>query len=131
MTESQINDLIGAAAKVRERAYAPYSEFQVGAALLTEHGQIFAGCNVENASYGLSICAERMAIGQAVAQGHRNIVAVAVVAHPMATPCGACRQFIAEFGNEIQVICASADDLTQPIVKSIDDLLPDSFSLRD
>ena len=96
--------LIEAALKVREHAYAPYSEFAVGAAVLTEDGNIFVGCNVENASYGLAICAERNAIASAIAAGKRKFVAVAIAATPLASPCGACRQFIFEFGDDIQVI---------------------------
>ncbi len=92
-------DLIDAARRARLNAYAPYSTFRVGAAALTADGQIFTGANVENASYGLSHCAERVAIHQAVAAGHREIRTVAVVTggHQPAMPCGACRQVMAEF----------------------------------
>ncbi len=91
--------LFAAAEKARDRAWAPYSNFPVGAAVLTEDGQIQAGCNVENASYGLSVCAERNAIGRAVGEGARKITAVAVVANTAkpCPPCGMCRQVIAEF----------------------------------
>src|ERR1700756_2574607 len=91
--------LLAAARFARERAYAPYSQFRVGAAVETEDGTIVTGCNVENASYGLSICAERTAIVSAVAQGYRVFRAVAVAGPEGVTtsPCGACRQFIAEF----------------------------------
>jgi cytidine deaminase len=91
--------LIGAAWQAREMAYAPYSNFAVGAALLAKDGRIFTGCNVENISYGLTNCAERVAIGAAVAAGVREFLAVAVVADtgvPI-SPCGACRQVLAEF----------------------------------
>ena len=102
--------LIEAALKVREHAYAPYSEFAVGAAVLTEDGNIFVGCNVENAAYGLAICAERNAIASAIAAGKRKFVAVAIAASPLASPCGACRQFIFEFRDVMQVISVDASD---------------------
>jgi cytidine deaminase len=94
------------------RSYSPYSRFPVGAAVLADDGRIFAGCNVENASYGLSICAERNAIFQAVAQGVRKLVALAVYAPtPTITlPCGACRQVAGEFGAGATIICINDDD---------------------
>jgi cytidine deaminase len=93
-------DLIRAAWEAREHAYAPYSEFFVGAALLAEDGKVFTGCNIENISFGLTICAERVAIGTAVAAGARAFVGTAVVADMAVpiSPCGACRQVMAEFG---------------------------------
>lgn len=94
------DSLVEAAWRAREMAYAPYSNFRVGAALLTADGRVFVGCNVENISYGLTNCAERVAIGAAVAAGVREFLAVAVVADtgmPI-SPCGACRQVLAEFG---------------------------------
>ena len=97
--------LIEAAVKARNAAYAPYSKFAVGAAVLTKSGRVFSGCNVENISFGLTICAERAAIFSAVASGERQFDAVAVIAdsvHPV-TPCGACRQVMAEFADDLQV----------------------------
>jgi cytidine deaminase len=96
-----LDTLIEAAAQVRERAYAPYSRFKVGAAVLSSRGQIYVGCNVENASYGLTLCAERAAIAMAVAAGDGRIVAVSVVtgAKAPAPPCGMCLQALAEFGG--------------------------------
>jgi len=93
--------LFDAASAVRERAHAPYSRFKVGAALLTDDGRIFSACNVENASYGLSVCAERNAIGQMVAEGAKRLTAIAVVADTdtPTPPCGACRQVLAEFAS--------------------------------
>lgn len=89
----------------RENAYAPYSKFFVGAALATESGEIFTGCNVENASYGLTICAERVAVGNAVSAGHRQFtaIALAVDSDNLTLPCGACRQFLAEFNPALRV----------------------------
>jgi cytidine deaminase len=95
------DELLHNAWEARERAYAPYSHFAVGAALLTTDGRIFTGCNVENISYGLTICAERVAVGTAIAAGYRNFVGLAVVADTTTpvSPCGACRQVLSEFGD--------------------------------
>ena len=116
-----------AASAVSERAYAPYSEFHVGAAVLTESGEIFTGCNVENASYGLTICAERNAVFQAVAAGQRRLVACAIFVKGarVAMPCGACRQVLREFGAGMEVLCFS--DAAEPVRRSLDALLPESF----
>ncbi len=114
--------LIEAAWTVREAAYAPYSKFAVGAALLTADGRIFTGCNVENISYGLTNCAERVAIGAAIAAGAREFLAVAVVADtgmPI-SPCGACRQVLAEFG----VPRVMLSNRTERIEFSLEALLP-------
>ena len=119
--------LLAAACEARQNAYASYSGFQVGAALLTEEGTIITGCNVENASYGLSICAERTAVVRAIAMGYTQFSRIAVVANPLATPCGACRQFMVEFGEEISVICADASDLSQFRKWKIAELIPESI----
>jgi cytidine deaminase len=127
------DQLIAAAHEATKQAYAPYSKFYVGAALLTADGKLFTGCNVENASYGLTICAERNAIFAAVAasnvnpQGKIAIQAIAVVnAQKIAcSPCGACRQVIAEFGKDIVVYYQGASGMKQ---STIAELLPDSFS---
>lgn len=114
--------LIAEAWKVRERAHAPYSLFKVGAALLAEDGRVFTGCNVENLSYGLTICAERVAIGSAVAAGVTRFVEVAVVAdtgEPI-SPCGACRQVLSEFG----VPAVTLANRERSVVFTLDELLP-------
>jgi cytidine deaminase len=132
LSEAQKLQLVQVAQAVASNAYAPYSHFPVGAAVLTEAGQVFVGCNVENASYGLTICAERAAIFAAIAQeGGKNcrIRAIAVVhLNPIPlSPCGACRQVIAEFGPEAEVIFRSAEGL---INRSIPELLPHGFRLE-
>jgi cytidine deaminase len=125
---TKINQLIDSALAARNMAYAPYSNFNVGAAVLLENGEIYSGCNVENASFGLSICAERSAICRAIAaSADRTIIAIAVVAHPLAPPCGACRQFIVEFGADIQIVSADAINADIRRTWSSGDLLPDSF----
>ena len=133
-TQEEQEALVAAALAVRQRAYAPYSRFRVGAALLTSRGEIVAGCNVENISYGLTNCAERTAIFTAraagqlgSAQGGPTIVAVAVVGKGAAplTPCGACRQVIAEFGPGCTVICANLRGERR--VTTLAELLPDAF----
>ena len=114
--------LVKAAWQVRERAYAPYSRFQVGAALLAADGRIFVGCNVENLSYGLTNCAERVAVGAAVAAGAMDLVAVAVVADTAVpiSPCGACRQVLAEF----RVGRVLLTNRTERLEFTLDELLP-------
>lgn len=121
--------LIEAAQAARMQAYAPYSKFLVGAAVLAEDGTITAGANVENASYGLTICAERVAVGAAVASGTRKLVAVAVATSGGASPCGACRQVLAEFGGTMDVVLVDADDPTKVRVMTLDELLPEQFKL--
>ncbi|MCX7887309.1 MAG: cytidine deaminase [Verrucomicrobiae bacterium] len=118
--------MVAAAAVARRRAYAPYSKFRVGAAVLAANGRIYAGANVENASFGLTICAERVAVGAAVAAGQRRIVAVAVVSPGGASPCGACRQVLAEFGD-CTVICVDSRRLDRRRVWKLSGLLPDAF----
>lgn len=124
------SQLIPVAISARQNAYAPYSKFSVGAAVLTEDGSVFAGTNVENASYGLSICAERIAAGAAVTAGHRQITAVAVATKGAFAPCGACRQFLAEFGGTMQVFLVDADKPDQTAETSLEKLLPAQFELK-
>lgn len=122
--------LIEKAKKARLKAYAPYSKSKVGAALLTRSGKVYTGANVENASYGLTICAERAAVIKAVNDGHRDFVKIAVVTdeNPPATPCGACRQFLAEFVKDLKVICANLKGKTE--IYTLKELLPDAFGKR-
>ncbi|MGZ6228788.1 MAG: cytidine deaminase [Candidatus Binataceae bacterium] len=121
--------LIAAAKAASSNAYCPYSRFSVGAAVRAADGRVFAGCNVENASYGLTICAERNAICQAVAAGVREIVAVAVYTPTpdVTTPCGACRQVIAEFGKDAEIRCACEG--RAPATFTAASLLPHGFVL--
>jgi cytidine deaminase len=125
LTSQEIDRLLDLAAKVREAAYVPYSHFPVGASLRSEDGTIYTGCNVENASYGLTICAERNALAHAVAEGARRFDAVAVVTENGVTPCGACRQVLAEFGPEMTVIVSDAAGNRR--VYTMRDLLPAAF----
>jgi cytidine deaminase len=125
-----MDELIQAALDVRKKAYAPYSQFLVGAALLAVDGEVFVGCNVENASYGLAICAERHAIGAAVAAGYQKFKTIVVAATPLATPCGACRQFIFEFGDDIEVVGIDANDTSRIQKWTSGGLLPEGFRLE-
>ncbi len=124
-------ELQAASRKVRENAWAPYSRFLVGAALLTESGEIFSGCNVENASYGLTICAERVAVCAAVAKGHRTFRAICVSLTDIPVPCGACRQFLVEFNPQLLMMLdnMSAPAGTEPELVLLSDLLPRPFRL--
>lgn len=112
------------------KAYAPYSKFSVGAALLTTDGEIFDGVNVENASYGLTICAERSAVVNAVAAGKHDFKAIAVACGngDFCTPCGACRQVLAEFSPDMDVIMVNSEGETKTV--SLAELLPNNFSLK-
>ena len=121
--------LIAKAMEAREKAYAPYSDFAVGAALLAKSGRIYTGCNVENASYGLSNCAERTAVFKAVSEGERDFEAIAVVTDKGVTPCGACRQVLLEFGEDIQVIVG--DETGGYRVFGLQELLPEAFDSHD
>ena len=122
-----VNKLIDKAIEARRYAYAPYSKFKVGAAVLTDKNNIYTGCNVENASYGGTICAERVAVCKAVSAGEKGIKAIAIVydENDMAFPCGICRQFIFEFGDDIAIISANLKGEFE--IKKISELLPNGF----
>lgn len=125
---SDLNDLILAAKEVRTNAYAKYSVYQVGAAILGANGKIYKGCNIENISYGLTICAERSAVSQMVADGCQEIKAVAVVTKDGGTPCGMCRQFLVEFApqpKEVSVVCVSEKGDEQ--CYNLEELIPHRF----
>ncbi len=119
-------ELVALAREARDKAYAPYSGFAVGAALQARSGRIYSGCNVENASYSLTICAERVAIFKAVCAGEREFEALAVVTQTLAAPCGACRQVLAEFGLDTQVIIADLENARE--VYTVGGLLPIAFT---
>jgi len=129
MNAQQRQNLINAALSARQMAYAPYSKFLVGAAVLTESGTIYVGCNIENASYGLTICAERVALASAVAAGNRAVAAMAVATVGGATPCGACRQFAAEFRRDMPILLVDADHPDRILETNLAILLPSQFHL--
>src|SRR5271170_3191976 len=119
--------LISAAKQARENAHAPFSNFRVGAAVRAKSGRIYAGCNVENASYGLTCCAERVAIFKAISEGERGFDAIAVVTdtNTLTPPCGACRQIIWEFCGDVPVILANLNGKTETL--RMHDLFPKPF----
>ncbi|MPN10244.1 Cytidine deaminase [bioreactor metagenome] len=125
-----MEELIKAARAARENAYVPYSKFKVGAAVLSKSGKVYVGCNVENASYGLTNCAERTAIFTAVSAGETDLAVLAVVADTIGptAPCGSCRQVMAEFGISKIILCNIKGESR---VVTLDDLLPYSFTKND
>ena len=128
---NNVEELINACVKAKAYSYSPYSKFRVGAALLTATDEIITGCNVENVSYGLAICAERTALVKAVSEGHKKFKAIAVttdVATTFTYPCGACRQFMAEFGD-FDVYLVSVDGRMRKC--TVNDILPFSFQPKD
>lgn len=129
--EKMDEELVSKAKKARERAYAPYSKFKVGAAVRTSDGQIFTGFNIENSSYSVTICAERVALIRALTEGKRNISRIAVIAdtEKPCPPCGVCRQFISEFASDIEVIMANLKGDTE--IMNLDMLLPLQFTAKD
>ncbi|KAJ3002079.1 UNVERIFIED_CONTAM: hypothetical protein HDU68_006468 [Siphonaria sp. JEL0065] len=123
--------LFEAAVTAKAKSYSPYSKFPVGASILTETGDLFLGCNVENASYGGAICAERTGFVKAVSEGHKKFIAVAVVTNlkRFTSPCGLCRQFMVEFGKNLQVYLFQENGSVKFYI--LRDLLPDSFGPED
>ena len=130
ITNEQRTALIRAAIEIRQRAYAPYSNYAVGAALLAESGKIYTGVNVENAAYPTGICAERVAIFKAVSEGERRFDAIAVVTSNGGTPCGSCRQVMAEFSLRMVVLVADEGG-NLLMEKPVSDLLPGAFGPND
>jgi cytidine deaminase len=130
LTAEQKSALIRAANDVRRHAYAPYSHYPVGAAILTHTGTTFTGINVENAAYPATICAERVAVFKMISEGFRDMAAIAVVTRNGGTPCGACRQVLSEFGRETEVIIANEAGEIQ-METSLSQLLPFSFGPGD
>ncbi|MBU5254966.1 cytidine deaminase [Tissierella praeacuta] len=125
-----IKRLIRKALEAQKKAYVPYSNFHVGAALITEDGEIFTGCNIEISSYSPTLCAERTAIFKAVSEGHKKIKAIAIVGDANFTyPCGVCRQVIREFGKDATIIIANSEDEYREY--KLDELLPHSFGPED
>jgi cytidine deaminase len=123
-----VEELVALALEARERAYAPYSNYSVGAAVLVANGSVVQGCNVENAAYPATICAERVALTAAIAQGQRSFVAIAIATANGGSPCGSCRQVMAELGPEMVVYIADA--LGNYTTTTVRELLPDSFGPR-
>jgi cytidine deaminase len=130
MTEAQWRELYRHARAVRQQAYAPYSEFYVGAALLTASGNVYVGCNIENAAYSPCLCAERAAVATAVAAGERQYTAIAITASKLSSPCGVCRQVLHEFGADILVRSYAVDvpDIFKEWTSG--ELLPEGFELK-
>ncbi len=122
-------ELIRQAIEIRQRAYAPYSKFLVGAALRTANGQTFLGCNVENASYGLTVCAERSAVFAAVAAGEQQFECLVIATQGGALPCGACRQVLWEFNPDLPIYIVDVDHPEKIVESNLRELLPGAFTL--
>ncbi|MFA7005224.1 MAG: cytidine deaminase [Verrucomicrobiia bacterium] len=129
MESQKTRRLVAEARAARCKAYAPCSKFRVGAALLAANGKVYRGCNIENASYGLTVCAERIAFFNAVSAGERRFVAIAIASDGAATPCGACRQVMAEFAPNLKILVTNAKRHGSVKMFLLDELLPNRFSL--
>ncbi len=130
MNNAERQELINAACAVRRNAYAPYSNFAVGAALRTAGGTTFVGCNVENASYGMTLCAERAAVAAAIAAAERHFMALALATPGGHPPCGACRQVLAEFDPDLPIVLINADQPKEQVEVRLGELLPRRFGLE-
>lgn len=129
MTEKDLDlsqKLVEAAREAREKAYAPYSHYSVGAALLANDGTVYTGCNIENAAYPATVCAERVALFKAVSEGVKDFKSIAIVTRNGGSPCGICRQALNEFAPNLKVILADMDRITAEY--TLDELLPAGFS---
>lgn len=128
-----LDKLVLAAIEIREQAYVPYSKFKVGAAALFEDGNIYKGCNIENASYGATNCAERTAIFNGVSKGNRTLKAIAVIGdtNSYTFPCGICRQVMAEFAEDGNVKLIIIKNEKEYLIKTLDEVLPGSFTKKD
>ena len=133
LTKKEIDRLLDQAQEARDHAYAPYSNYSVGAALLTADGQVYQGCNIENAGFTPTVCAERTAFFKAVYDGHRAFRAIAIIAtgEEMGFPCGVCRQVMAEFCDRDFIIVTAHRDRTKVDVSDFETLLPHSFGPKD
>ncbi|KAK9716974.1 hypothetical protein K7432_006520 [Basidiobolus ranarum] len=131
LTKEQENTLIDMSLEARNYSYSPYSKFRVGAALLTDTNEYYKGCNIENASFGAGVCAERCAFQKAISEGHQKFIAIACStdAETFTTPCGICRQFMAEFGIDLIVILVKHDRTTKTM--TLKELLPEYFGPKD
>ena len=129
--KKEYEKLIKEAEKARKKAYTPYSKFKVGAAVLCDDGKIFSGCNIENVSFGLTICAERVAFFKAISEGSTKFKAIAVIGNTdkPCSPCGSCRQVISEFSEDIPLIMANLKGDVR--IKKIKELLPEAFGKND
>ncbi len=125
------DELLGMAVKARDNAYAPYSHFRVGAAILAGNGKVYTGCNIENSSYGASVCAERVALFKAVSEGEKEFLAIAIATdtEKPVMPCGICRQALSEFALNLKIYAINIDGKVKET--SLNELLPDAFTKED
>ena len=131
MKKDTRDELIRQAVEIRQRAYAPYSKFLVGAAVRTASGKTFLGCNVENASYGLAVCAERSAIFAAITAGEKQFECMAIATQGGAMPCGACRQVLSEFNPDLPIFIVDVDNPEKIVEGNLWELLPGAFKLDE